>query len=53
VPRPYRKRLTIDMPKDLHKELKEMCKLYNITLTKMVLRLIKQRLILQKQYENS
>jgi hypothetical protein len=51
MPRLHRKRLTVDMPMDMHKELKCLCKFYNITITKMVLRLIKQRLLLQQQLD--
>lgn len=45
MPRIGRKRLTVDIPHDLHIELKTYAKLCNCTITRIVSRLIKKKLL--------
>jgi hypothetical protein len=44
MPRPYRKRLTIDIPATTHKELKEFAEMSNCTMTRLIIRLIRRLL---------
>jgi hypothetical protein len=51
MPRFGRKRLTVDVTENMHRELKGLAKFMNITMTKLIVRLIKKRLIEQEKYQ--
>ena len=51
MPRKGRKRLTVDIPENIHFELKEIAKKRNVTITKLILEIIGQRIVWEKQYE--
>ena len=46
-----RKRLAVDIPIELHDELKLLAERYNITITTIILRCIIEKLQIEKQYE--
>ena len=52
MPRYNRKRLTVDIPISVHTELKRMAEKYNITLTRYILRIIIERLSVEKDFDN-
>lgn len=47
--RPGRKRLHVDLPEELHKELKYMAIRHNCTATKIIMKLIVQQLKLERK----
>lgn len=51
MPREGKKRLTCDIYEDVHKQLKKIAKDRNITITKLVLRLISKLIEEQKKYD--
>lgn len=48
-----KKRLSVDIRLDLHDELKEMAKKYNVTITNIVVDLIQQTLIQNRDYDKA
>jgi hypothetical protein len=50
--RPYRKRLSVDIPLQFHAELKKNAIIHNITLTKILLRIIHGYLVKERSYQN-
>lgn len=49
----YKKRLSIDIPMDLHDELKDMAKKYNISITKLVINEIVELLIRNRDHDGT
>ena len=46
-----KKRLAVDIPVDLHDELKQMAKKYNVTITTMILDVVQQLLIGNRDHD--
>ena len=49
--RPNRKRLSVDLPINIHKELMKIARHRNITLTKYILRSVLSYAVYQERYE--
>jgi hypothetical protein len=48
-----KKRLAVDLPLDLHNELKEMAKKYNVTISHIMVEMITQLLIVNRDHDKT
>ena len=49
MPRKGRKRLTVDIPEGFHREFKKLAALHNITMSKLIIRMIVGRIKRQQE----
>lgn len=52
MPRKGKKRLAVDLPESVHKVIFEISKKYNITITKLILLIIYDRLKQEEYWDN-